>query len=140
MNRFFRIGVCILIFSSACLYILQADENITIGNTPPVVIKTIPVAGNDQVDPELKEISVTFSKEMMTNNMWSWIMISKESFPKSLGEIRFLNDKKTCTAKVTLEPGKTYAIWFNSKEYSNFRDINNNPAIPYLLVFRTKDK
>jgi TPR repeat protein len=36
-------------------------------------------------------------------------------------------------------PGKTYAIWFNSKKFNAFRDTDNNPAIPYLLVFQTKE-
>jgi RNA polymerase sigma-70 factor (ECF subfamily) len=113
-------------------------QEITVEAAEPVVVKTVPQAGDTAVDPRLKQISVTFSKDMMTEKMWSWVMISKESFPKMTGEVSYLNDKRTCVAPVELEPGKTYAIWFNSKKFDSFRDTNNIPAIPYLLVFETK--
>ena len=87
---------------------------------PAVVIKTIPESGDTSVDPSLKEIRVTFSKDMMTDNMWSWVMISKESFPIIIGQVKYLNDKRTCVAPVKLEPGRTYVVWFNSKKYNAF--------------------
>ncbi len=119
--------------------IIHAENNITIKSMPPVVVKTFPQAGDTQVDPSIKEISVTFSKEMMTKDMWSWVMISKESFPIISGEVKYLKDQKTCVAQVKLEPGKAYAIWFNSKKYNAFRDTDNIPAVPYLLVFQTSE-
>lgn len=119
--------------------IVQAENNITVKSMPPVVVKTFPQAGDTAVDASIKEISVTFSKEMMTKNMWSWVMVSKESFPNISGEVKYLKDKKTCVAPVNLEPGKTYVIWFNSEKNNAFRDIDNNPAVPYLLVFQTRE-
>lgn len=118
---------------------VQAENKITVKSMPPVVVKTSPQAGDAAVDPSIKEISVTFSKEMMTKDMWSWVMISKESFPIISGEVKYLKDNRTCVAPVNLEPGKTYAIWFNSEKYNAFRDTDNNPAVPYLLVFQTKE-
>lgn len=117
----------------------QAEETITVKSMPPVVVKTFPQAGETDVDPSIKEISVTFSKEMITKEMWSWVIVSTESFPKITGEVKYLTDKKTCVAPVELEPGKTYAIWFNSDKYNAFKDTDNNPAVPYLLVFHTKE-
>ena len=119
--------------------IVQAENKITVQSMPPVIVKTFPQSGDTQVDPSIKEISVTFSKDMMTKQMWSWVMISKETFPQITGKVRYLNDKKTCVAPVNLEPGKTYVIWFNSEKYSAFRDTDNNPAVPYLLVFQTRE-
>ena len=87
----------------------------------------------------LTEIRVTFSKEMLTQEMWSWVMVSKESFPRITGDIKFLNDKRTCVAPVKLEAGKTYVVWFNSRNYQNFKDKNHYSAIPYLLVFQTRE-
>lgn len=118
--------------------VVQAENKITVKSMPPVVVKTFPQAGDTAVDPSIKEISVTFSKDMMTNQMWSWVMISKESFPQIVGEVSYLDDKRTCIAPVKLEAGKTYAIWFNSEKYNAFRDTDNNPAVPYLLVFQTR--
>ncbi len=119
--------------------IVQAENKITVHTMPPVVVKTFPQAGDTAVDPSISEISVTFSKEMLTQEMWSWVIVSKESFPQLVGDVRYLNDKRTCVAPVKLEAGKTYAIWFNSVKYNAFRDKNNNPAIPYLLVFQTRE-
>ncbi len=117
----------------------RAEEEISLKALPPVVVKTFPQAGDTAVDPSIKEIRVTFSKDMMTQQMWSWVMISKDSFPPIAGQVRYLNDKRTCVAPVKLKAGKTYAIWFNSKNYNAFRDRDNNPAIPYLLVFKTAE-
>ena len=44
---------------------VKADEKeptVTVATAPPVVVKTAPVAGSDDVDPSLSEIKVTFSK------------------------------------------------------------------------------
>lgn len=125
-------------FIIICAAITQAESEVSVKSMPPVVIKTIPQAGDTSVDPFIKEIRVTFSKEMMIDNMWSWVMISKESFPKIAGQVKYLNDKRTCIAPVKLEPGKTYVVWFNSERYNAFRDTDNNPAVPYLLVFETR--
>ena len=118
---------------------VQAESKISVNTMPPVVVKTIPRAGDTFVDPSIKEIRVTFSKDMMTQDMWSWVIVSKESFPQVVGDVRYLEDKRTCVAPVKLKAGKTYAIWFNSVKYNAFRDENNNPAVPYLLVFQTRE-
>jgi hypothetical protein len=118
---------------------VQAEDIISVNTMPPVVVNTLPQAGDMSVDPSVNEIRVTFSKEMMTQEMWSWVIVSKESFPHIVGDVGYLNDKRTCVAPVKLKAGKTYAIWFNSAKHNAFRDKNNNPAIPYLLVFQTRE-
>lgn len=116
--------------------VLQGEE-VTLEAVPPVVVKTIPEAGSDAVDPKLTEVKVTFSKPMQDGS-WSWSTVSKESFPKVNGKPKYLADKRTCVLPVKLEPGKTYAIWINSEKFSNFKDTEDRPAVPYLLVFKTK--
>ena len=39
---------------------------------------------------------------------------------------------------VKLEPGKTYVVGVNSERFRNFKDEKGHPALPYLIVFRTK--
>ena len=114
-----------------------AAEPPTIENTPPVVVKTEPQAGLTDVEPGRRDISVTFSKPMRAGS-WSWVELSKESFPSKTAEPHFLSDQRTCVLPVLLEPGTTYAIWLNSPPYLNFQDQGGRRAIPYLLVFRTK--
>lgn len=112
-------------------------DDVTLDSVPPAVVKTVPEAGADGVNPKLTEIKVTFSKEMQDGS-WSWAMVSRESFPNIDGKPKYLSDKRTCVLPVKLEPGKTYAIWVNSEKFDNFRDSEGRPAVPYLLVFKTK--
>jgi RNA polymerase sigma-70 factor (ECF subfamily) len=114
------------------------DKPITMEAMPPSVVKTVPQAGDTKVDPALKEISVTFSKDMFTDRMWSICQISKDSFPEGAGKVHYLADKRTCVFPVKLQPGKTYVLWFNRAQFNAFRDTNNTPAVPYMLVFQTK--
>ena len=104
---------------------------------PPVVTKTVPTSGDIEVDPGLKEIQVTFSKDMKTEKMWSFVQVSKETYPKTTGDPHYL-DKRTIVLPVALEPGKTYILWINKGKFNAFRDTENYPAVPYLLVFETK--
>jgi hypothetical protein len=113
-----------------------ADEP-TLENALPVVVKTVPTAGAEDVDPKLTEIKVTFSKDMMDGS-WSWVQLSDASFPKVEGKIRYEKDKRTCVLPVNLEAGKTYAMWINSEKFENFKDTNGQAAVPYQLVFKTK--
>ena len=118
-----------------------AGNEISVQAMPPVVVETFPRAGDTNVDPAISEIRVTFSKDMMTENMWSWVIHTEDSFPEIAGEVRYLPDGRTCVAPVKLYPGRKYAIWFNSPNYRHnaFRDQANNPAVPYLLVFETSE-
>jgi RNA polymerase sigma-70 factor (ECF subfamily) len=114
-------------------------EDLTVATAPPVVVKTVPQAGAADVDPDLKKISVTFSKDM-TDASWSWVQLSAESFPKVDGEPKYDKDKRTCVLPVKLEPGKSYAVWINTEKFENFKDADGRSAVPYLLVFETKKK
>ena len=130
------------LFLVSCLVFMVAPTNsrgeeASIKTLPPVVVKTIPAAGDDKVDPKVTEIQVTFSKEM-EDASWSWATLSESTFPKVDGKSKYLKDKKTCVLPVKLEAGKTYAIWVNSEKFTNFRDTNGLTAVPYLLVFETK--
>jgi hypothetical protein len=116
----------------------ETSLDISIKSQPPSVVKTVPPAGDTAVDPALKEIQVTFSKDMITNRMWSFCQISKETFPETGGQIHYLDDKRTCVMPVKLEPGKTYVIWINRGQFNSFRDADNHPSVPYLLVFETR--
>ena len=115
-----------------------AQNSTSVADLPPIAVKTVPQSGDLAVDPALKEITVTFSKDMLTREMWSWAQIDAASFPKLAGKPRFLSDKRTCVLPVHLEPGKSYAIWVNSGRFDSFRDVGNRPAVPYLIAFQTK--
>jgi hypothetical protein len=110
---------------------------LSVQSMPPVVVKTEPQSGDAKVDPAVKEIRVTFSKEM-ANKSWSWSNVDVDSVPESDGDIRYLEDKKTCVMPVKLQSHRTYGIWLNSENFHGFRDTKGRTAIPYLLVFETR--
>jgi len=116
----------------------QAVKEYSVKSLPPSVVKTMPQCGATDVDPALKDITVTFSKDMITERMWSVCQISKETFPETPGQIHYQADKRTCVVPVKLEPGKTYVLWFNRAQFNSFRDTQNNPSVPYQLVFETR--
>ena len=109
----------------------------TVKSMPPVVVMTVPQSGETAVDAGLKEIKVTFSKDMQTKKMWSFVQISKDTFPQKAGEPKYV-DNRTIVLPVKLQPQKTYVVWINSGKFNAFRDVDNHPAVPYLLVFETK--
>ncbi len=115
----------------------EASDEITVENAPPVVVQTVPKSGDTDVDPALHEIQVTFSKEM-TDKSWSWSTASKNTFPDVSGDIHYLDDRLTSVLPVKLQPGRTYATWINSGRFTGFKDRDRRPAVPYLLVFRTR--
>ncbi len=126
--------VAVLVLASAARAQAQSIETMA-----PVVVKTFPVAGSDNVAPGVVEIKVTFSKPM-TDNSWSWSSAWKDSTPEGIGKPHYEADHKTCVLKVKLQPNTTYGFWINSQKFTNFKDADGRPAVPYLLAFKTKDK
>jgi RNA polymerase sigma factor (sigma-70 family) len=117
----------------------RAAEEVSVpDDLPPVVLSVEPKVGAIDVDPDIKEIRVTFSKKM-TDKSWSWPTGNKYAAPKvEGGTIHFERDGRTCVMPVKLEPGNTYVIGVNSERFHGFRDTQGHPALPYLFVFRTK--
>ena len=115
--------------------VVQAQD---VDSAPPVVVKAVPEAGSKEVSPGLVEIRVTFSKPM-TDQSWSWSSAWKDSVPESVEKPRYEADRRTCVLKVKLEPNKTYGYWINSQNFHGFKDRQGHSAVPYLLVFKTKE-
>jgi len=112
-------------------------QDMTLQTAPPVVVKTVPESGAKEIDPGLSEIKITFSKDMQGHS-WSWSTAWQKSTPDASGAPKYLDDKRTCVLPVKLESGKVYGYWLNSEKFHNFKDSDGRPAVPYLLVFRTK--
>jgi RNA polymerase sigma-70 factor (ECF subfamily) len=119
----------------------QSAGQFSVRTSHPVVIKTVPIAGATDVDPNLKEITVTFSKDMMDRS-WSIPQTTPpEHFPGDSpdgAKIHYQPDKRTCVFPVKLQPGRTYVVWFNHGQFMNFKDTSGKYSWPYELVFETK--
>ena len=76
----------------------------------------------------------------MADGSWSWSSAWENSTPEFIGRPHYESDLRTCVGKVKLEPGRTYAFWLNSDNFRNFKDREGRPAVPYLLIFQTKQK
>ena len=138
MSKRMRIVLVSAIVLTAFALTANAGD-ISIDAFPPSVVKTIPLCGDTSVDPSLTQVKVTFSRDMITNQMWSWCSQSPETFPEINAKgIHYLKDKRTCVLPVKLKSGKTYAIWINTQKFRNFKDTSGKSAVPYLLTFQTK--
>lgn len=126
-----------IVAALSCLAHASPPDDLSVASAPPVVVKTVPEAGSIEVDPTLKQITITFSKEM-TEGSFSIVNFSPGNAPKLAGKPSFAEDKKTCVVPVSLEAGRCYAVWLNTARFQNFKDADARPAVPYLLVFETK--
>jgi beta-lactamase regulating signal transducer with metallopeptidase domain len=115
---------------------IRAMHKAQMDNAPATVVKTVPETGDQNVDPNMKEIKVVFSRDMQDGS-WSWTG-GGDTFPETTGEPRYLKDKRTCVLPVKLEPGKTYSIGINSGRFLNFKDSRGMSSIPYPLDFKTR--
>ena len=130
---------CSLTALALCLAGAAHAQQISLESAPPVVVRTIPVAGATDVDPAVTELRVTFSKAMQDGS-WSWSTWGEENFPETTGSPKYLADNRTCVLPVKLQPDKFYAIWLNSEKFKNFKDTSGRSAVPYLLTFFTGGK
>lgn len=105
---------------------------------PPRVIQTAPLNGSQDVDPSLRELSVTFNEEMMDGN-WSWVYEDKALFPRIVGQAYYTDHGTVNRLPVKLEPNKEYVIWINSSKFRNYKDKSGNSAIPFRFTFKTRD-
>jgi RNA polymerase sigma-70 factor (ECF subfamily) len=130
-------AIAALMIASCAVAASARAEEPSLASAPPVVVATIPQAGATDVAAGATEIKVTFSKPMKAGG-WSWSKVSDASFPKLNGQPSYVADRKTAVLPVTLEPGKTYAVWLNLPPAENFTDEQGHKAPTYAIVFSTK--
>lgn len=127
-KTFLVFALILIIIGMACA---QEDSK------PPRVVSTFPQNGSLDVDPSIKEISVTFNEEMIDGN-WSWVYEDKSTFPQMVGQAYYTDNNTKNILPVKLEPNKEYVIWINSSDYQNFKNKNGVPAVPFRFTFKTK--
>jgi erythromycin esterase len=104
----------------------------------PYVVKTEPAAESRDVAPGVLEIKVTFSQEMQPKS-FSFVRSMAGQQPQFAGEPVLDSTRRTYAVTVKVEPGKVYAVWLNSERAQSFHSAAGDPAVPYLLVFQTKN-
>lgn len=104
--------------------------------TPPQVIKAVPDNGDVDVDPNLREIRITFDQAMSPGG--HSIVGGGESFPELLGKPPGKwRGSRTYVLRVRLQPNHSYWLSVNSQKFQNFRNRQGEPAEPYPIQFVT---
>jgi hypothetical protein len=103
----------------------------------PKVVKAIPDNGQKDVDPQTSELRITFDQPMRPGGR-SVVNSSRGVFPELVGQPRWEDGGKTFVWKLKLEPNTDYWLSINGTRFTNFRSVNNEPAVPYPIAFSTR--
>jgi hypothetical protein len=103
----------------------------------PTIVTTKPEIGATDVDPAIKEIAVTFDRDMDTGG-FSWTG-GGPTFPSSpAGAGATWVNPRTCVLPVQLNRGSFYRVGINSSSHQNFRSAAGVPAETAAIFFATK--
>ena len=97
----------------------------------PQIVSTTPARGAADVNPSLKEITVTFDQDMEEG--MSWTGGGTEFPPIPEGQQGRWRDKRTCVLPVKLQGGHRYRVGINSPSYRNFRSASGVPLRSFLV-------
>ncbi len=102
----------------------------------PKVIALSPPNGATGVDPNLKEIKVTFDRPM-SKTSWSFCQRSYHDFPESLSQPSYDESGTVITLPVQVVPERTYNIYLNSPPYIGFRSAKGGVLQSVHYTFTT---
>ncbi|MCA9229141.1 MAG: M56 family metallopeptidase [Planctomycetales bacterium] len=110
----------------------------------PWVVETSPQVGAIEVDPGLREITITFDRDMGGGMSWTG---GKESFFPPLqfdgegdekkAKQAYWRDKRTCVLRVELAAGEYYRVGINSTSHRNFKSSDGKAAPCSAIYFVT---
>jgi len=102
----------------------------------PKVVAMSPANGATDVDPNLKEIKVTFDRPMM-DKCWA-VVGGGPHFPEIVGELSYDQACKVLTIPVRLKPGWSYQFWLNRGKFSSFQSQEGIPLESVAVTFETR--
>lgn len=104
----------------------------------PMIVATAPVR-NAVIPAGPFTLSVTFDQPMTANSVSFTTPEGLAAYPSCAVEtLRQSSDGRTYSMRCVAQPGKTYAVGFNSGAYRNFRSREGTPAMPAVLRFRAE--
>jgi beta-lactamase regulating signal transducer with metallopeptidase domain len=103
----------------------------------PRLIESVPKAGQSDVSADLKEIRVTFDRDM--GKGMSWTGSPDFFFPPGddSQKARWI-DARTCVLPVKLEKGKYYRVGINADSYRNFQSTRGVSFPSSVIFFATE--
>ncbi len=102
----------------------------------PQVVSMVPEIGDRKVDPDLKEIVITFDRKMRDG---SWAFVGGgPKYPKTKGKPRYDDGCRVLRLAVDLEPNHDYEFWLNRGKYDSFASAEGIKLEPLRVTFRTR--
>lgn len=101
----------------------------------PKIVKIFPENGAKNVDPEIKEIRLTFNRKM--GKGMSVMKVFFENYPEITGNAGFDDSGTVFTIPVKLKSDWNYHMEFNHFQSDHFRDKAGIPLYPYVYKFET---
>ena len=103
----------------------------------PRLIESVPKAGQNDVSADLKEIRVTFDRDMGKGMSWTG---SPDFFfpPGDESQKARWIDARTCVLPVKLEKGKYYRVGINADSFRNFRSARGVSFPSSVISFTTE--
>ena len=101
----------------------------------PQIVSSSPARGATDVDPALKEITVTFDQDMEEGMSLTGGGPEFPQIPE--GQKGHWRDKRTCVLPVKLQSGHRYRLGVNSPSYRNFRSAAGVAALTSAIWFTT---
>jgi RNA polymerase sigma-70 factor (ECF subfamily) len=106
------------------------------GQGAPEIVSSTPARGASDVDPALKEITVTFNQDMGGGMSWTGGGPEFPTIPE--GKQGHWRDKRTCVLPVKLQSGRHYRVGINSVSFRNFQNEAGVPALTSAIYFTTE--
>jgi hypothetical protein len=104
--------------------------------TPPVVIRSDPISGAQQVDPHRTHIEITFQQPLAADE-WAVAGTPFGATPQTTGKPQLSPDGRSVVVPVRLQPDTRYVIAVNHAGDDQFRSRSGIAALPWLLAFST---
>jgi hypothetical protein len=104
----------------------------------PKVVAMTPANGQQDVDPALKALVITFDRPMQ-DGMWA-VVGGGEHFPKTTGKPSYDKARKVLTVPVELKPDWDYELWLNRGKYDSFRSEDGEVLASVKVTFKTRAK
>lgn len=123
------------VLAMATVTVLQAQSAKPDPQGPPRIVSTTPKVGETDVKPDLKEITITFDREMQPG--FSWTGGPPDFPPGPEGQKPRWLDKRTCVLPVKLEAARYYRVGINSTSFQSFRSTDGVPVSPSAIYFTT---
>lgn len=115
-----------------------ASEEIKRKTSKPQIVAITPINGAKDVDPNLKELRITFNVPMGGGFSWTGGGPEFPTIPEGK-KASWSEDHKTCVLPVQLNPASNYRLGLNSPSHKNFQSAGGVPLDPVVYTFRTKE-